>query len=107
MVRIGRERLPNRRPSVTAATEWLNMPLNISVGFSADGSPLEIFARAGRPDSDLDCVVDDVALILSRALQHGDQLSSIARSVGRLPGGEPSSVAGAIIDAAILLAVTT
>jgi hypothetical protein len=66
---------------------------------------LEIFARAGRPDSDLDTVVDDVAVLLSRALQYGDDLKSIARGIGRVPLGAPSSVAGAIVDAALQLAV--
>ena len=106
VTRIGRERLPSRRPSLTETIEWQGRPIALSVGFSPDGRPLELFARAGKPDSDLDCVVDDIAVALSRLLQHGDQLAAIAGGVGRLPSGEPSSVAGAIIDAALRLAVT-
>jgi hypothetical protein len=106
MARIGRERLPNRRPSITATLEWRNSPLRVSVGFNHDGKPLEIFARASKPDSDLDCDVDDIAVALSRLLQRGDQLSSIARGIGRLPDGSPSSIVGAIIDEALRLAVS-
>jgi hypothetical protein len=101
-----RERLPSRRAAATIAVEWRGRPIAVSVGFARDGRILEVFARAGRPDSDLDCVVDDLAVVLSRCLQHGDDLVSIARGIGRLPLGEPSSVAGAIVDAAMRLAVT-
>jgi hypothetical protein len=66
---------------------------------------LEIFARDARPDTDRDFILDDAAVIISRALQHGDCLTSIARGLGRLPSGEPSSIIGAIVDAALRLAI--
>lgn len=95
-----RERLPDRRDGRTVTANWKGRKINISVGYARDGRILEIFARADKPDSDLDCVVDDIAVVLSRSLQFGDDLASIRRGIGRLPDGEPSSVAGKIIDAA-------
>jgi hypothetical protein len=105
MSRIGRERLPNRRPAATATAEWNGRPLHVSVGFSNDGRVLEIFCRdARRVDSERDRMVDDAAVLVSRALQHGDTLTAIANGIGRLPNGAASSVIGAIIDAAVKLA---
>lgn len=98
-----RERLPDRRAALTASTDWHGKSISVCVGFARDGRPLEVFARAGTPDSDLDCVVDDVAVVVSRAIQHGDDLKEISRGIGRLPNGEPSSLAGAILDAAVKL----
>jgi hypothetical protein len=105
MARVGRERLPNRRPAATVTIDWRGRPVNLSVGFADDGRILEVFAGDARPDSDQDVIVADAAVLISRALQHGDSLSSIARGLGRLPSGEPSSIIGAIVDAALRLAV--
>jgi hypothetical protein len=98
-----REKLPDRRNSTTITADWRGRGINVSAGFTSDGRILEIFARAGRPDSDLDCVVDDIAVVLSRALQCGDDLAAIGRGLGRLPSGEPSSIAGTVVDAALQL----
>jgi hypothetical protein len=106
MTRIGRERLSSRRPSLTATIEWHGRPLSVSVGFAPDGRVLEIFARDARPDTDRDFILDDAAVILSRSLQHGDNLAILARGIGRLPGGQPSSIIGAIIDEALKLEAT-
>ncbi|HEY1504117.1 MAG TPA: ribonucleotide reductase [Stellaceae bacterium] len=103
MTRIGRERLPSRRPSLTATIEWQHRPLSISIGLSPDGRVLEIFARDARPDTDRDFILDDAAVILSRALQHGDNLATLARGIGRLPDGSPASIVGALIDEALRL----
>jgi hypothetical protein len=94
-----RERLPNRRPNVSRVIEWRTHKLHICAGLSRDGRILEIFCRSGRPASDIDELVDDAAVLLSRLLQHGDRLADIARGLGRLPGGEPASLVGAIADA--------
>ena len=104
MARIGRERLPNRRPALTGTIEYGGRPVRVTVGFSADGRPLELFARDARPDTDRDFILDDAAVVISRALQHGDKLEQLARGIGRLPDGTPSSIIGCIVDAAIELA---
>jgi hypothetical protein len=100
-----RERLPAFRHQITdSAARWPSpggRRLHISIGLSDDGRPLEVFARGGgRTGTDLDFLLDDAAILVSRALQHGDQLADIARGVSRLPDGKPSSVIGALIDKA-------
>ena len=102
--RIGRERLAQRRPNATRACEWGGAVLHVTVGYSADVRVLEVFARdSGKHDSDRDRTVDDAAVCISLALQSGCTLSSLAKSTGRLPDGSPSSIIGAVLDAAITL----
>lgn len=95
---IVRERLPNRREQVTDHVEWRGARIAVSAGLADDGRILETFLRGAKVGSELDHLLDDFAVILSRALQHGDRLSDIARGIGRLPDGGPASVAGAIVD---------
>jgi hypothetical protein len=105
LARIGRERLPNRRAAATVTMLWNDRPCNVSVGYADDGRVFEVFARdARRVYSEHDCTLDDAAVLISRALQHGDNLSTMAAGIGRLPDGSPSSIVGAIIDAAANLA---
>jgi hypothetical protein len=85
---------------VSRVIEWRGHRLHLTAGLARDGRILEVFVRAGRPDSDLDQLADDLAVVLSRALQHADRLADLAHGLGRLPGGEPASLVGAIIDAA-------
>lgn len=102
LARIGRERLPNRRAAATAAASWAGRALIVSVGYADDGRILEVFARdARRVDSERDRTVDDAAVLISRGLQFGDNLRSIAAGIGRLPDGSASSIIGAIVDAAL------
>jgi hypothetical protein len=99
-----RERLPNRRNSVTCTGEWHGRSFYVSVGLSPDGRPLEVFARDARPDTDRDLIFDDFAVVVSHALQRGATLEALAAGLGRLPpDGSPSSVLGEIIDAACSL----
>ncbi len=97
-----RERLPNRRRSETAPAWWPpDRPrrIHVTAGFTDDGRVLEAFVRGGsQVGSDRDHELDDVGVILSRLLQFGDRLPDIARGLGRLPGGAPASVWGAIVD---------
>jgi hypothetical protein len=98
-----REKLPHRRPSVSCTVVWRDQRLHVTIGFAPDGRVLEVFARSGRPASDVDALVDDAAVLASRLLQHGDRLADIARGLGRLPGGEPASLIGVIVDAALAM----
>lgn len=99
--RIGRERLPDRRPSITVCAEGIGCSFSVTLGFANDGRVLEIFARAvGKHDSDQDRFVDDVAVLLSRLLQHGDSLQNIAAGLGSI-NGQPISPVGIIVRAAL------
>ncbi|MCH8007144.1 MAG: hypothetical protein IH888_13120, partial [Planctomycetes bacterium] len=51
----------------------------------------------GRPDTDLLC--DDIGVLISRLLQHGDSPAALAAGLGRLGDGKsPASIIGAIAD---------
>jgi hypothetical protein len=94
-----RERLRNRRPNLSTSIEWSGHRLSVCAGFNPEtGRLLEVFVRAGRPDGHLDQLADDVAVLISRGLQHGDGLADLAHGLGRLPDGTPTSIAGVILD---------
>src|SRR5215472_4270791 len=97
-----RERLPNRRVQVTDATRWPlegGRRIHVSAGLADDGRILETFLRGGgKSGSGVDFLLDDIAVIISRDLQHGDTIEAIAAGIGRLPDGKPASIVGAVVD---------
>jgi hypothetical protein len=101
-----RERLPNRRAAITESMNWGNDRLHVSVGFANDGRILEVFVTGAKVGSDRDHLLDDAAVTISRLLQHGDQLLDIANGIGRLPGGEPASMVGAVVDRLVAIAAS-
>lgn len=103
-----RRRLPNRRPSETTCIRWPTVGgrrIHITAGFDpATGEVREAFLRGGgRVGSDTDLLLDDLAVLVSRLLQHGESPAEIARGLGRLPDGAPASIAGAVVD--VLVAI--
>jgi hypothetical protein len=99
----GRERLPTRRESLTECVRWPledGRKIHVTAGFSpSDGRVLEAFLRGGGVvGSERDHLLDDVAVPLSRLLQHGDQLDAIAAGLGRLPSDAAASLVGAVVD---------
>jgi hypothetical protein len=100
-----RERLPNRRRLTTETIDWDGHQIHVTVGFSTDDRPLEVFARdARRIDGQLDRELDDGAVLISRCLQRGDTIESLAGGIRRLPTGEPVSAIAAVIDGALAIA---
>ena len=96
---MSRERLPNRRRSITDSITWGGSRVHVTAGFSDNGRLLETFIRGGgRGGSERDHMLDDIAVALARLLQHGDRLEALAAGVGRLPTGEPASILGAVVD---------
>jgi hypothetical protein len=93
-----RERLPARRRNVTHTIQWGDLHVHIAAGFDNGGRLLEAFVRAGRVGSERDHQIDDIAVLISRLLQHGDRIADVAAGVGRLPSGEPASVVGAVLN---------
>lgn len=79
----------------------------VTAGFHPETKQLlEVFVRPrGNVDTDLCRYFDDVGVLISRCLQHGDTLQALAEGMGRLPG-QPQhahSPIGAVIDALIAL----
>lgn len=96
-----RERLPHRRPNSTVPVEAGGIEAYATLGFNEEGRPAEIFLRprpgvkAGSP---VEFLIDDIAVILSIAIQHGLSPEALAGSLGRNDDGSPSSIVGAALE---------
>ena len=92
-----RERLPDRRQCETVDLMYGGRRHHLTVGFYDDGRPGEVFLHGAKVGSDSDGLNADVAVILSRLLQHGD--TDIAAGMGRQGrSGQPISLIGAVAD---------
>ncbi len=107
-----RARLPNRRPSHTEALEVDGQTFEATVGFDPEsGQPREIFLSGGKQGSMMDSLLNDAAVIISVALQHGISAAALVKSVGRVPSGmaapadldrvQPGRVPASLIGAAL------
>ena len=95
---VARKRLPDRRQSETVDLWHGGQRYHLTIGEYPDGSPGEVFVHGHTPGSDTDLLSDDIAVLISRLLQHGDAPASLAAGIGRLGNGDPSSIIGAIAD---------
>ena len=93
-----RERLPDRRQSETVDLWHGRRRYHLAIGEYPDGRPAEVFLHGAKPGSDTDLLCDDIGVLMSRLLQHGDDPASLAAGIGRLGNGEPSSIVGLIAD---------
>ena len=94
-----RERLPDRRPSVLLDLEHPGAQYSLGIGFFDTGKPGELFVSGARTGSDVDGLLADLGVLLSRALQHGDNIEALAAGMGRLgDGSTPVSIIGSVLD---------
>lgn len=99
-----RQRLPNRRPIETFKLKVKQITFECSIGFDANGQPMEIFMDGAKPGSQLDLVMADASVAISVALQHGVSGSAMARSIAREPieidgpPTAPTSIIGVVLD---------
>ena len=93
-----RFRLPNRRASEFFHFESLGMKFTASVIHDADGEVRELFVDNHKAGSGIGTLVRDAAIILSFALQHGADLASIRRALGRDSSGRALGPLGAALD---------
>jgi hypothetical protein len=102
---VPRERLPDRRPSVTVSLDWSGHVFAITAGHAADGRVREVFASGLRGGSDMQRLVDDACVVISVALQFGARPGDLRRSLGSVPDpadetvSRPASVLGVILAA--------
>lgn len=100
---MNRAVLPNRRSAVTTTIALDGWPTaHATVGLDAAGHVRELFIRTTRPASDLDRLLDDAAVGLSLALQHGARARDLAAAVARRRDG-PATIIGAALDFAASL----
>ena len=84
-----RNRLPNRRPSITRTFEANGLKYAATYSYFANGD------LAG---SHSDFAAEDSAVVASLALQRGVPLETIRKALLRDPRGKPSSPLGAALD---------
>ena len=102
-----RERLPDRRPSMTRELTWAGSDdhattYTVTVGFRLDGTPAEVFCDGAKIGSAMRSLLEDACVVVSLALQHGITPAALAHSMARTPtvGAEtkPASVIGAVVE---------
>lgn len=94
-----RGRLPSRRRSLTFDVEHKGARHTVCVGLYDNGRPGEVFLSGAKTGSDIDGLLADLGVVLSRALQHGDTVGALAAGMGRLGDGKtPASIIGAVLD---------
>jgi hypothetical protein len=94
-----RNRLPNRRASITFAFECGSHHYVCTVSyFPNDGTLAELFLGNGRAGSDVDAAAKDSAVVCSIALQYGVPVNVIRKALLRDPHGRASSPLGRALD---------
>ena len=97
-----RKRLPDRRQAETLDLWHGARRFHLTVGEYPDGSPGEVFVHGAKPGSDTDLLCDDIGVLVSRLLQHGDAPTSLAAGLGRLGNGQgPASIIGAVANSLV------
>ncbi len=79
---MARTRLANRRLALTEAVEWNGQPWQVSIGFDRDGAAREIFVKGMKSGSALAEFADDMCILVSRLLQHGERAADLSTSLG-------------------------
>lgn len=98
MTTAPRQRLPDRRPSVSLPLEHEGFACQLTVGFYPDGRVGEVFVSGLKSGSNLEALVADAAVLISRLLQHGVDSADLASSMGRQGDARAASLIGAVVD---------
>lgn len=103
-----RARLPNRRAIETVAFEHDDQRFKVGLGrrllamstqgVGVFGPVQEVFINAQKPNSSVDCLASDGAILLSLLLQYGCPVATIAHAMKRNPDGSPASPLGFAAD---------
>lgn len=93
-----RTRLPDRRDSARATLMVDGQEFTVGVSFDEFDRPKELFLDGPKEGSQMGNVLRDIAVVISVAVQHGSLPKELAKSVGRLPDGDPTSFVGAALD---------
>jgi ribonucleoside-diphosphate reductase alpha chain len=89
-----RQRLANRRRSITFGFECNGLRYTATIGFYEDGRVGEIFLGNHRADSHADACAKDSAVLASIALQHNVPLDILRKALLRDARGNPSTPIG-------------
>ncbi len=94
----------NRRPGCTYKLTVDGVTAHATINFYGDGRPSELFLAGPKPGSPLASTLEDVAVIVSIALQHGIPPAALAKSIARHEEtGAPATLIGAALDLLVRL----
>ena len=94
-----RQRLPNRRPSITFNFQCGRHVYTATISYFPGTDRLaEIFLGNGLAGSDVDAAAKDSAVVASIALQHGVSVDTIRHALLRDPRDVASSPLGVALD---------
>lgn len=95
-----RRQLKDRRSNETIEfTHQHKFTFAVSFGrFEDSGQVSEIFVNPVKTGTELDAIMHDASIAISRALQHGDTLDDLRASMKRNGAGAASSPIGGILD---------
>jgi ribonucleoside-diphosphate reductase alpha chain len=93
-----RQRLPNRRGSITTDLEALGLTFTVTASRFNDGSLGEIFIQNHKTNSAAGILASDAAIAASLALQYGCPAEVLARALSRDSRGNATGPLGAALD---------
>jgi ribonucleoside-diphosphate reductase alpha chain len=93
-----RERLPNRRGSMTFDVESCGLWFTVTASRFSDQRLAEVFIRNHKADSTAGIMASDAAIAASLALQFGCPVEVLRRALSRDAQGNASSPLGAALD---------
>ena len=93
-----RERLPDRRASISFSFELNGLAYMATYSRFPDGRAAEIFLQNHRTNSGADVNARDAAIAASLALQHGADIENLRRALSRDARGKATGPLGVALD---------
>jgi ribonucleoside-diphosphate reductase alpha chain len=95
---MSRQRLPNRRGSITFDVEALGLTFTVTASRFNHGELGEVFIQNHKTNSAAGILASDCAIAASLALQFGCPAEVLARALSRDAQGRPTGPLGAALD---------
>lgn len=96
--------LPSRRLCISAGVDWNGAEWLVGIGFDRDGRAVEAFVKGIKSGGQLDALIDDCCITLSKLLQRGERVQDLLASLSAIGAGtgraDPSLLAKVIQAAA-------
>jgi hypothetical protein len=93
-----RQRLPNRRSSITWDVEAFGLTFTVTASHFSDQRLGEVFLRNHKADSAAGIMASDSAVAASLALQYGCPADVLARALSRDSQNRPTGPLGIALD---------
>jgi hypothetical protein len=93
-----REKLSQRRASLTLSLEHAGLGYVVTFSNFSDGRPAEIFIQNHKLSSAADIAAHDSGILLSLLFQFGCPAQTVAHAISRESDGSASGVVGAVLD---------